>query len=101
MIRDRCTNRLVVTTGLLLASVVLAGCGTAAVVGAGATYAVTKAAVKTTVGAGRLAGRGVLAAGRAVLPGSDEAAVDTMATGSVPTAGQNAAPGIPVPGSRY
>ncbi|MFP1632385.1 hypothetical protein ACLB6G_11645 [Zhengella sp. ZM62] len=53
----------------------LAGCGTAAVVGAGATYAVTKAAVKTTVkttaGVARLTGRGIAAAGRAVVPDRD------------------------------
>lgn len=62
--------------GITLVCAGLAGCGTAVVVGAGATYAVTKAAVKTTakttVGAARLTGRGIAAAGRAVIPDRDD-----------------------------
>ncbi|MCB1425313.1 MAG: hypothetical protein R3D65_12590 [Zhengella sp.] len=86
----------------LAACAPLAGCGTAAVVGAGATYAVTKAAVKTTVGAGKLAGRGVVMAGRAVLPGSDDATtVDPMATGSIKRQSAQTEPAVPVPGNRY
>ncbi|MAW89332.1 MAG: hypothetical protein CMJ42_22660 [Phyllobacteriaceae bacterium] len=63
--------------GIAIVCTGLAGCGTAAVVGVGATYAVTKAAVKTTVrtttGAARLTGRGIAAAGRAVIPDGDDA----------------------------
>lgn len=101
-------SRLATISVLVLSVSGLAGCGTAAVVGA--TYGVTKAAVKTTVGTAKLAGRGVVAAGRgmaaagrAVIPSGNDAGVDdSLMTGSIERPAEAPAAGhVPVPSSRY